>query len=355
MTERRPVATVAMVTWNSSRYVAQAIESVLAQTLADLELVICDDASTDDTWDIVRRYADPRIRAFRNPRNLGEYANRNRALSLARGEFLIFIDGDDYLYPHGLEFMARHLAAYPRAAFAAALPWIEQLIYPVELSPHDYYASQFLGPNVTGRDFTQLLFRAQALRAAGGFDPRFRTGDTHIQFVLGAAAPVLLTSDGVAWWRRTPGQASEALLATHLAMSEWTAYSLELLARPGCPLDAAERRIATANVCGRMLRTALRYAMRGRIAHAWRLLRASGMRLSHVRHISERPRRPFLGGRDGTDPLGPSSALPPPVAGIAVDREDRLDDAFPRAEVVDRPPARGDQVPVVEDHVAADR
>jgi len=355
MTERRPLATVAMVTWNASRFVAQAIESVLAQDMPDLELVISDDASTDGTWEIIRRYGDARIRAFRNPQNLGEYANRNRALTLARGEFVLFLDGDDYLYPHGLGFMARHLAAFPRAAFAAALPWIEHFVYPVELSPHDYYACQFLGPNVTGRDFTQILFRTEALRAAGGFDTRFRTGDTHIQFLLGASAPVLLTSDGIAWWRRTPGQASEALLATHLAMSEWTLYSLELLARIGCPLDPGERRVAVANVCGRMMRTAVRYAMRGKVAHAWRLLAASGMDVSHARHVADRPRRPFLADRGGTAPLGPASALPPPVPRVAIDRKDRLGDAFARSEIVDRAAARRDEVPVVEDHVAADR
>src|SRR5258706_6333730 len=100
-----PLVTVAMVTYNSARYLTEAIESVLAQEFEDFELLICDDCSRDDTWQIASRYDDPRIRAVRNEFNMGEYQNRNQALRLARGKYVMFLDGDDFLYPHGLGFM----------------------------------------------------------------------------------------------------------------------------------------------------------------------------------------------------------------------------------------------------------
>src|ERR1039458_6787046 len=102
MTTPNPKVTVAMVTFNSAKYVAQAIESILAQDFSSFELLICDDCSTDQTWAIIQGYVDTRIRAIRNDKNIGEYANRNQALFRAEGKYLIFIDGDDYLYPHCL-------------------------------------------------------------------------------------------------------------------------------------------------------------------------------------------------------------------------------------------------------------
>ena len=77
-----PTVTVVMVTYNAEPFVSEAIESVLAQEFADFELLICDDASTDSTWDRIRCHSDHRIRAIRNPVNIGEYPNRNQALHL---------------------------------------------------------------------------------------------------------------------------------------------------------------------------------------------------------------------------------------------------------------------------------
>ena len=344
---RRPKVTVAMVTCNAQRFVSEAIESVLAQDFRDFELLVCDDASTDRTWDLVTGFRDPRIRAFRHPANIGEYPNRAHALAQARGEYLIFIDGDDYLYPHGLGFMCGMLDRFPAAAFAGALPPLQQFIYPVELTTREYYGCQFLGPDITAPNFTQLLFRTDLLRAAGGFDSRFRSGDTHIQYVLARSHTCVLMGNGSAWWRRYPGQASESLLLERWGQAEFARYGGELLAHPGCPLSSAERRLARANICRPLLRSVVRFALRGRLVHAWRLLRHSGISPGEWRFLFARIRRPFWSDRDGANPLshraGPPanrSALPAPVAGDPVrGRMDRLGDAARRAEIVDGAPA----------------
>lgn len=358
MTPAAPMVTVAMVTHDSARFVVDAIGSVLAQDFRDFELLICDDCSQDRTWQLASRFRDDRIRAVRNERKVGEYANRNQAVRMARGEFVIFVDGDDYLYPHGLSVMVKALRAFPDAAFAAAQQPSEKFIFPVELAPHEYLSCQFLGPRITGKDFTQVLFRTACLRACGGFDERIRTGDTHLQLLLGARYNSVLAPAGNAWWRRHPGQASEKLLDERWGVAEFTRYARELVDDPQCPLAATERSIARANIARAMMRSVARFVLRGRWVHALRLFRASGLALPDARHLFARERRPFLEDVGGANPLGPNrraSALPPPVARVAVDRKDRLGDAFARAEVVDRAAARRDEVPVVEDHVAADR
>jgi glycosyltransferase involved in cell wall biosynthesis len=115
-----PLVSVGMPVRNGARYVAAAIESVLAQTFRDFELVIADDASTDGTAEICRAYAakDPRIRFHANGRNLGLADNHNRVVELARGRFFHWMGADDAHDPRFLERCLAALAAEPEAVLA---------------------------------------------------------------------------------------------------------------------------------------------------------------------------------------------------------------------------------------------
>ncbi|HUZ98371.1 MAG TPA: glycosyltransferase [Gaiellaceae bacterium] len=101
-----PRVSAAIITHNRANYLADAITSVLAQTVNDLELIVVDDGSTDETADVVAPYLD-RIRYVRQERR-GKAAARNAAVELARGELIAFCDSDDIWYPDRLE---RQLAA----------------------------------------------------------------------------------------------------------------------------------------------------------------------------------------------------------------------------------------------------
>lgn len=90
--------------FNSERYLARCIDSVLAQTVFNWELVLVDDGSTDNSADICRKYegADPRI-TYVFKENGGVSSARNKGLDMAKGEFVLFIDSDDYVEPNTLE------------------------------------------------------------------------------------------------------------------------------------------------------------------------------------------------------------------------------------------------------------
>src|SRR6185369_11714393 len=90
---------VCIPTYNYAAYLAETIESILAQNFADFELLIIDDNSTDDTRAVVEPYAqqDPRIRFSVNPKNLGMVQNWNHCLAQARGEYIKYVFGDDLL------------------------------------------------------------------------------------------------------------------------------------------------------------------------------------------------------------------------------------------------------------------
>lgn len=92
-----PTVSIHMCTYNREHFIQQAIDSVLAQTYTDFELLILDDASTDNTKEVVLPYLiDTRIRYITNEYNLGITKNRNKALSLSQGKYIAVLDSDDY-------------------------------------------------------------------------------------------------------------------------------------------------------------------------------------------------------------------------------------------------------------------
>ncbi len=97
-----PVSVI-LPTYNHERYVAEAIDSVLAQTRQDLELVVVDDASTDATWSVVESFDDPRLRCRRHAENRGADATLNEAIGLATGDTIAILNSDDTFEPERLE------------------------------------------------------------------------------------------------------------------------------------------------------------------------------------------------------------------------------------------------------------
>lgn len=106
MEERKsPVVSVIMPVYNAARFVEEAISSVQQQTMADWELIIIDDCSKDDSFQIAAQAAagDPRIHLLRNAHNSGVSRTRNRGMALAKGEYIAFLDSDDAWHPEKLE------------------------------------------------------------------------------------------------------------------------------------------------------------------------------------------------------------------------------------------------------------
>src|SRR5262249_1338517 len=136
-----------MTAFNRERFIGEAIESVLAQTFTDFELVVVDDASEDRTVEVARRYmTDPRVRVVVNDHNLGDYPNRNPAARLACGRLLKYHDSDDLMYPHCLAALVPALLAVPSAGFALSRggSWSGGPC-PMLLTPRMSYQREFLG------------------------------------------------------------------------------------------------------------------------------------------------------------------------------------------------------------------
>ncbi len=108
----RGLVSVIMPSWNTANYILESIGSVQAQTYENWELIIVDDASTDNTLEILKSVDDDRVRVFVNETNSGAAVSRNRAMREAKGEWIAFLDSDDLWNPDKLqrqiEFMVEH-------------------------------------------------------------------------------------------------------------------------------------------------------------------------------------------------------------------------------------------------------
>jgi glycosyltransferase involved in cell wall biosynthesis len=116
----KPRVSIGIPVYNGELYIRQAIESVLAQTFRDLELIVSDNASTDSTAEIMREYAarDPRVRYSRNRVNIGAARNYKVCLELATGEYFRWLAADDFIAPALIQRGIETLDANPQAVLA---------------------------------------------------------------------------------------------------------------------------------------------------------------------------------------------------------------------------------------------
>ncbi|MCB2227419.1 MAG: glycosyltransferase family 2 protein [Desulfarculaceae bacterium] len=108
-----PLVSVIMPVYNQEPYLREAVDSVLAQTWRDFELLVVNDGSSDRSREIVLSYRDPRVRLIDNPRNLGLASARNAGLRQARGSYIAMADGDDISLPQRLAKQVAFLEQHP--------------------------------------------------------------------------------------------------------------------------------------------------------------------------------------------------------------------------------------------------
>lgn len=113
------LVSVVIPTYQSGKYLEETLTSIFNQTYDNFEVIICDDASTDDTLAILERYKDPRLRIVRNDNNLGPEKNWNKALSHATGDYVKLVCADDLLLPTCLAQQVAILDNHPDIALVS--------------------------------------------------------------------------------------------------------------------------------------------------------------------------------------------------------------------------------------------
>jgi glycosyltransferase involved in cell wall biosynthesis len=207
-----PLVSVLMTAYNRERYIAEAIESVLSSTYKNFELVIVDDCSADETFEIAKKYEqkDTRVRVYRNKTNLGQFKNRNTAASFAKGEYIKYFDSDDVMNNNLLEITMQAMQSFPQASVGIECRWpkIPAAKLPVLFSSREAYVNHFF----KGNDFlhygpSSSVIRKKLFGECNGYDEKVGIlADTLLMLQLAAKSPVVGYKPDLFHWRRHDGQ-----------------------------------------------------------------------------------------------------------------------------------------------------
>lgn len=181
-----PTVSVVLPVFNRPHLVRRAIESVLAQTITDIELIVVDDCSTDNTLDVVAEYeSDPRLIVHRNDTNLGPAGARNQGIEIARGRYVAFQDSDDRWFPEKLARQLEALKTAPdcRVCCAGALYYAPMQCYyipdPLRLAPERRTAGDLSIDMLYANSLTPqaLLVDRDVFASSGTFNPSLKINE----------------------------------------------------------------------------------------------------------------------------------------------------------------------------------
>lgn len=202
------LVSVLMTAYNRQAFIAEAIESVLASTYPYFELIIVDDGSKDDTVAIAQSYAakDQRIKVYINEQNLGDYKNRNKAATYAKGTYIMYVDSDDMIFPDGIERCVHVMEQYPQSGFGmtGAKLNVQQplLLSSKEAIQNHFFKEPFLmvGP---GGTIQRRQFFEQIKQYPVKYGP---ANDMYHHLKAACFSPVVLLPFEFIYYRRHEGQ-----------------------------------------------------------------------------------------------------------------------------------------------------
>ncbi|MDB5200760.1 MAG: glycosyltransferase family 2 protein [Ferruginibacter sp.] len=275
MLANEPFISVLITAYNRELFLAEAIESVLASSFKDFELIIVDDASSDSSAAIASGYIekDERVKLYVNDKNLGQFANRNKAAAYARGVYIKYLDSDDILYRDSLQIMAENLKQFPQAAMGFCLtvgPCIRPLPYLIESQPaikqHFFEGGLlFVGPS-------GLIIKRSVFESLKGFEEYGMPSDNHFSLKLASRFPVLAMKRDLFWWRLHEGQVFSHNKNNHQNILNNYRFVKDIAANYS-PLSRAENDRILSVQKRLFLKNIFRLAFTGNLAEAIRLLK----------------------------------------------------------------------------------
>jgi hypothetical protein len=222
-----PLVSVCIPTYNRAALLRQSIQSVLGQSLRDFELIISDNASTDETPEVVRTFADDRIRYLRHPVNIGASRNFNQGFEKARGPYVTVFHDDDLMLADNLRLKTAALEQHPRVglvhsrfdlidetgavvragtAFGAAWPDADCIE-----AGHSFLRRSLLGRNTVNPP--SVMLRRECYQRVGGFNEQLRfTTDFELWMRIARHYDVMFLATPLLQYRQHAGWGSSEFL-----------------------------------------------------------------------------------------------------------------------------------------------
>lgn len=256
-----PKVSVLTTVYNREKYIAACIESVLASTFQDWEMIIVDDQSKDNSVAIAKSYEarDSRIKVFVNETNLGDYPNRNQTASYAQGKYIKYLDADDMIYPHGLEIMVKTMEVFPEAALGISKEVAEDYKpYPFVMQSEESFRREFLMRGVLKLGPTGTIIRRDKFEELGKFTGTRYIGDTEMWYKMALHYPVVKMVPGLTFWRQHDDQEITKGMENYFYLENTYKHAMATLDDPKMPLSIQEITIAKQKIDKRFGRDIIR-------------------------------------------------------------------------------------------------
>lgn len=213
---------VIMPVYNRADLVGDAIRSVLAQEYTDWEIVLVDDGSTDNLREVLEQFSDERIKVF-HQKNGGVSVARNKAMSIAEGDYFCFLDADDKWYPNHLSVLKELIAKYPESGFFATCAQISVPNSQSVIISSDYFEGKdedlyienfFVAYNEDKRakcfQMSTTCIPKSVIDRLGNFKEGCKMGeDLELSLRIAAYYPYVLTAKTTAFYNRAESVASK--------------------------------------------------------------------------------------------------------------------------------------------------
>ena len=202
-----PLVSVIITAYNREKYIAEAIESVLASTYNNFEVIVVDDCSTDGTVEIAKKYValDERVKLFVNNKNLGDYQNRNKAAGYAKGKYIKYCDSDDKLFDWTLDYCVEMMEKYPDAGMGILNLNKEvkhEYLKPADAIPMNFFQQEILAIGPSG-----TIIRRDKFEELGRFSAEYGpASDMYFNLKMAAAFPIVLLDKVFFFYRVHEGQ-----------------------------------------------------------------------------------------------------------------------------------------------------
>lgn len=269
--EKAPLVSVLVTSYNREKYICAAVDSILNQKFQSFEIIICDNCSTDNTMEVIKKYSGlPGVRIYRNETNIGQFPNRNKIASYARGKYLKYVDSDDLIYPTCLGIMVDSMEKFPEAGWGLYSDQDKVRPHPFVLSPREAYEYHYLTMPIFERSPLGAIIKKSAFEDVGGFKDINMAGDFEMWHRLAFNHSLVLFGSGLGWNRVHD---SQEMNRYSFFVHQYHAVRAEYLTGKNSPLNSDVKRDLIEREKSNLLKLAIRDSLKMKFKNSIRLVK----------------------------------------------------------------------------------
>jgi glycosyltransferase involved in cell wall biosynthesis len=258
-----PLFSIIVTSYNREKYIAETLDSILSQSFSNYELILVDDCSTDETFKIAKSYKNKfnKITFHQNAKNIGQFNNRNFGASLAKGEYILYVDSDDSIKNGTLTYLDDVVSKYKDVGFFLVNK-MQNINGCIMLSPQEAYRHHFFKKSILHIGPGGTLVKRILFEKNNGFPTRYgAVGDMYYNLFNASNTDIVLLDFDFLNYRRHDNQelnkAYDYLIYGYL-------YFLDILSLPNLPLAKNECKSLINKSKRRFIFNAFHYALKNR-------------------------------------------------------------------------------------------